>query len=89
MYSAKISNSIEINKKDGEVKLNDLKIDVNGYSEPRLLENVKGDYNSDKDLTRPYPYNSNDWPKGIWYDLYCNMCRNLLKWKRNRNYKKD
>jgi hypothetical protein len=88
MYTTKISNSIEINKKDGEVKLNELKIDVNGYSEPRLLENAKNDYGSDKGLTRT-SYNSNDWPKGVWYDLYCNMCRNLLKWKRKRIYKKD
>lgn len=88
MYTAKISNDIIIDEKNGEVKLNDLKIDVNGYSEPSLLKKVKNDYNSEKKMTTQRSYKSSDWPKETWYSMYCNMCRNLLKWKK-RIYKKD
>jgi len=88
MYTAKVSNDIIIDEKNGEVKLNDLKIYVDEYSEPSLLKKVKNDYNSEKDLTTQRPCASNDWPKGTWYSMYCNMCRNLQKWKK-RVYKKD
>jgi hypothetical protein len=88
MYTAKVSNDIIIDEKNGEVKLNDLKIYVDGYSEPSLIEKAKNDYNSEKKMTTQRPYKSSDWPKGTWYDMYCNMCRNLQKWKK-RVYKKD
>jgi hypothetical protein len=88
MYTAKVSNDIIINEKDGEVKLNDLKIYVDGYSEPSLIEKTKNDYNSDKEMTIQRSYESSNWPKETWYGIYCNMCRNLQKWKK-RIYKKD
>jgi len=88
MYTAKVSSDIIINEKNGEVKLNELKIDVDGYSEPRLLEKIKNDYNSDKEMTTQSSYKSSGWPKETWYNMYLKMCRNLLKWKK-RVYKKD
>ena len=88
MYTAKVSNDIIIDEKNGNVKINDLKIFADGYSEPSLIEKAKNDYNSDREVMTKSSYKSSDWPKGTWYSLYLNMCRNLLKWKK-RVYKKD
>jgi methionine synthase I (cobalamin-dependent) len=89
MYTARIKNKLTINKKDGKVKLDRFEVDVNGYKEPRLLEEAKESYNSGKDVIQTNTYYSNDWPKGVWHDLYQGMWKNLLKWKRKRIYKKD
>ena len=85
MYSAKVSNSMIIDKK-GKIKLNDFKIRVDGFSEPSLLERAKKEYNAGKDLTR-VPYKSKDWPEGTWHDLYWDMRENFLRWrKRSSRY---
>ena len=88
MHTTKVSNDIIIDEKNGEVKINDLKISVNGYSEPSLIEKTRNDYNSDREVMTKDSYKPSGWPKGTWYSLYLNMCRNLLKWKK-RVYKKD
>ncbi|MEM7816919.1 MAG: hypothetical protein QXZ20_03330 [Candidatus Aenigmatarchaeota archaeon] len=86
MYKARVSNDIIIDKKEGKVRLSDFKINVDGYTEPKLLEKAKESYNNDKELK--VFYKSTNWPKGTWYKLYSDMYRNLLKWKK-RVYKKD
>lgn len=85
MYSSKISNSMTIDKKTGEVKLNDVEVRVDGFKEPRLLEKAKENYNADKGLPEIGKYNSK-WPEGTWYDMYLKMMKNLLKWKRKKVY---
>jgi hypothetical protein len=84
MYSSKISNSMTINNKTGETKLNEVSVKVDGFSEPELLEKAKEDYNNDKSLKKP-KY-AKDWPEGTWYDLYYDMFRKLLK-RRKMAYK--
>ena len=69
-----------INKKTGEVRLNDLDIRVDNFNESALTERAKENYNSGKDI-KPYYY-PKDWPKGTWYDLYFDTLRNLLRWKK-------
>lgn len=84
MYSAKVSNSISINKKTGEVKISEFKVDVDGFSEPKLLEKARENYNENKDLPKSsYP---SRWPEGTWHEIYRDMWKNFLKWRR-RSYK--
>ena len=77
-YSAKISNSMTI-KKD-EVILNDFKVKVDNFSDNKLLEKAKESYNSGKKIKMPQY--SGDWPKGTWYELYYDMLKRLLRWKK-------
>jgi len=88
MYSSKISSSIIINKKSGEVKLSEFKVNVDGYSRPAFTEKAKDCYNSNKDLNKPNMGFPEDWPVKDWHDLYWSIWDNLLKWKK-RVYKKD
>lgn len=84
-YSSKVSSSMTIDNKTGEVRLNDFGVKVDGFSEPRLLSKARENYNADKSLTKP-TYPGLDWPKGTWYDLYWDMWKNLLNWKKKRIY---
>jgi hypothetical protein len=84
MYSAKISSGMTINRKTGEVKVNEFKVSVDGFSEPKLLEKAKESYNSNKNLPKfSYP---TKWPEGNWCELYRDMWENFLRWRR-RKYK--
>jgi hypothetical protein len=84
MYSSKVKSSMTINNKTGEVSLNDFGVDVNGFSNPSLLSKARENYNLNKDL--PKSYCPEGWPEGTWYDLYWDMWRNFLKWKKKRVY---
>jgi len=80
MYSSRISSSMTINRKTGEVKINEFKVNVDGFSEPRLLEKAKENYNSNKVLSDT-SYTSK-WPEETWHEIYRNMWKKFLKWKR-------
>jgi hypothetical protein len=82
MYSAKVSNSLSINNKTGETKLNEFKVKVDGFTEPSLLEKAKESYNAGKDIEKP-TY-AEEWPEGTWYEMYLKMCKNLLNWKKKK-----
>jgi hypothetical protein len=86
-YSAKVSNSMTVNNKTGETKLNDIKVKVDGFSDPSLLEKAKKDYNTDKELKKSKPkyLELRDWPEETWHDIYYDMLRRLLK-RRKRAY---
>lgn len=80
VYSAKVSSSITINKKNEEVRLNEFDVKVDGFSDKKLLESAKEKYNSRKAIKKPYY--SEEWPKGTWYSLYYDMLKKLLRWKK-------
>lgn len=85
MYSSKISNSMTIDNKTGETKLNEIDVEVDGFSDPELLEKAKLDYNASKDVKEKYK--AKEWPEEDWYVMYNDMIRKLLKW-RKKNYTK-
>jgi hypothetical protein len=80
MYSSKVSSSMTIDNKTGEVKLNDFEVKVDGYSDKGLTRKAMDSYNSSKDL--PQSKYDQKWPEGTWYDLYLKMWKNFLRWKR-------
>jgi hypothetical protein len=80
MYSSKISSSMTIDNKTGETRLNDIDVKVDGFSDPELLEKTKQDYNNDKESKEKY--HAKEWPEEDWYEIYENMMRKLLKWRK-------
>jgi hypothetical protein len=84
MYSSKISSDMTINKKTGEVKINEFKVSVDGFSKPKLLEKAKESYNASKDL--PSTSYASKWPEETWHEIYWSMWKNFLKWKKKRIY---
>jgi len=85
MYQSKVESKIIINHRTGEVKLEEFKVGVDGYSNTRLLNEAKENYNTDKEWTKPYPYFP-DWPEGIWHSIFHDFLEKLRNW-RQRKYK--
>lgn len=85
-YSSKISSDMTIDKKSGEVKLNGMRINVDGYTEPKTIEKGVADHNSGKESYAPKESAANysSWPKGTWHELYSKMMGNMASWKKTR-----
>lgn len=86
MYSAKVSNSMTIDNRTGEAKLNDIDVNVDGFSDTTLLEKARENYNSGEEIKERY-HAKKDWPDVMWDELYYDMFKKMLKW-RKRNYTK-
>ncbi len=84
MYSSRVSSSMSVNRKTGEVKIDEFNVKVNGFSEPKLLEKAKESYNANKELEKSY--SKSGWPEEDWHEIYWNMWKNFLKWKKRRVY---
>jgi len=81
MYSSKVSNSMIIDNKTGETRLNDIEVKVDGFSDPELLEKTKQDYNADKESKEKYKVKK-EWPEEDWYEIYENMMRRFSRWRK-------
>jgi hypothetical protein len=82
VYSAKVSRDMTIDKK-GYATLGEMRISVDGYSDPKMLGRTQSCYNSGKKMPEP-PGCLEKWPKGAWLDMYYSLMANTLKWKRKR-----
>ncbi|MFH0798173.1 MAG: hypothetical protein V1906_02055 [Candidatus Woesearchaeota archaeon] len=79
MYSAKVSRDMVVDK-NGYATLGDMKISVDGYTNPKMLRKAKDCYNSGKKMPEPPGYEK--WPKGTWQEMYYSLMAGTLKWKR-------
>jgi hypothetical protein len=73
-----------VNRKTGEVKIDEFNVKVDGFSEPKLLEKAKESYNANKELKKSY--SNPGWPEEDWHEIYWSMWKNFLKWKKRRVY---
>jgi len=86
VYQSKVESKIIINHQTGEVKLEEFKVGVGGYSNTSLLNEAKESYNSDIVSPGDYDIVDKDWPEGVWHRIYHDMLEKLKNW-RNRKYK--
>jgi len=86
MYSSKVSNSMTIDNRTGETRLNGIDVNVDGFSSPALLEKTRENYNAGEEITERYNAKK-DWPDGMWDELYYDMFKKMLRW-RKRSYTK-
>ncbi len=86
MYQSKISQKMIIDKRTGNVKLEEFDVNVDGYKNRKKLRKAKNAYNLDKDIEKEYK--DDDWPEGMWYYMFEEYLEYLKKWKKNKSKKK-
>ena len=88
VYSVSVKSKILIT--DKKTRLEDIYVRADDFRDDRSLNEFKKIYNEDKDTSEDHRYEvKHDWRTHIYYNLFEDMRRALLKWKKRRNRKKN
>jgi len=82
-YSVSVGSKMYIDEKNGNVRLEKLKVDSDGYRNQSLLEEGKEMFNEGKSFVERYTeIESGNWRIPLWFYLYYGMLRRLQRWRR-------